>query len=181
MATSTSARSGAVLLLDNYDSYTWNVANLIAEVLGRPPLVVYNDAYPSWPALVEALPPLACIVLSPGPGSAARAADFGLCAAALASGLPVLGVCLGHQGLCLAFGGEVGRAREPMHGRTSRIAHDGTGLFEGVPSPFVAVRYHSLVAHTVPSCLRVTARCEEGAVMAQKVREMEVRFGFSSA
>ena len=96
MATSTSARRGAVLLLDNYDSYTWNVANLIAEVLGRPPLVVYNDAYPSWPALVEALPPLACIVLSPGPGSAARAADFGLCAAALASGLPVLGVCLGH-------------------------------------------------------------------------------------
>ena len=161
-----SSRRGAVLLLDNYDSYTWNVANLIAEVLGRPPLVVYNDAYPSWPALVEALPPLACIVLSPGPGSAARAADFGLCAAALASGLPVLGVCLGHQGLCLAFGGEVGRAREPMHGRTSRIAHDGTGLFEGVPSPFVAVRYHSLVAHTVPSCLRVTARCEEGAVMA---------------
>ena len=147
MATTTSARAGAVLLLDNYDSYTWNVANLIAEVLGRPPLVVYNDGIVVI-ALVEALPPLR-IVLSPGPGSAARAADFGLCAAALASGLPVLGVPR-SPGLCLAFGGEVGRAASPCTaGRVRPRRHRPRRRRR--PSWWVR---RPLVAHTVPSCLR---------------------------
>ena len=159
----------ALLLIDNYDSYTYNLFQLLAEATGRPPRTVRNDAVSSWEDLCASLPePPAGVVISPGPGSPELPGDFGVCAAAYHAGLPLLGVCLGHQGLALAFGGAVHRAREVMHGRISTVHHDGEGLFAAVPEPFEAVRYHSLVVdpHTLPSCLRVTARTADGVVMA---------------
>ena len=101
------AAEPVVVLLDNFDSYTHNLAHLIARVTGTLPLVVPSDAYTSWASLVDSCPPIGAVVISPGPGSAACYSDFHLCAEAYSAGLPVLGVCLGHQGLALAFGGQV--------------------------------------------------------------------------
>jgi para-aminobenzoate synthetase len=160
-----------LLILDNYDSYTYNLAQMLSQHCLHPPIVVPNDRYSSWAALVAALPHFDAIVISPGPGHPACAADFGLCAQAYRCGLPVLGVCLGHQGLALAFGGTVHRAPVVMHGRLSSIVHDGGGLFEGVPSPVSVVRYHSLLVDgaSLPSCLCVTARtADDGLVMAMQ-------------
>ncbi len=163
-----------ILLLDNYDSYTYLLAHLIAKVCGRPPRVVRNDEFRSWDELTAALPPLLAVVVSPGPGSAEHAADFGVCAGAFSSGLPVLGVCLGHHGLALAFGGSVARA-PPMHGRISEVAHTSERLFARLPSPLRAVRYHSLVvdAATLPRCLRVVASTtDDGTIMAIEHAEL---------
>ena len=164
-----SGRPPTLLLIDNYDSYTYNIAQMLAAIChGRMPLIIRNDEYPDWPSLVAAMPPFDAVVVSPGPGHPACATDFGLCAYAYSCGLPVLGVCLGHQGLALAFGATVQRAPEVMHGRLSAIAHDGTGLFDGLASPLDVVRYHSLLVDmaTLPCCLRVTASTADGLIMA---------------
>src|SRR5258708_1813532 len=144
------------LLVDNYDSFTYNLFQLLAEVNGEPPVVVRNDDRRRWAALSER--DFDNVVLSPGPGHPARAADFGHCADVVRSWrLPTLGVCLGHQGICQLLGGRVDRAAEPVHGRVSAIFHDGSPLFAGIPSPFDAVRYHSLIVHDLPPSLPRTA------------------------
>ena len=154
-----------VLLLDNYDSYSYNIFQYIAQLIGRPPLVLRNDEASDLSAfLAHQTPRVDAIVVSPGPGKPDRTEDFGLCAQAYHCGLPVLGVCLGMQGLAVAFGGLVVRAPLPMHGRLSPVEHaeeaSSGSLLEGIPSPFAVVRYHSLVVHepSLPGCLRVTAR-----------------------
>lgn len=158
-----------VLLLDNYDSYTYNLFQQLARVGGREPLVVRNDELTR--EELEALD-VDAIVISPGPGHPDRTRDFGICGAALDSATPVLGVCLGHQGLAVRYGGRVEPAVEPVHGRHSAIHHLGTGLFEGIPQGFAAVRYHSLVVHTpLPACLEATAFTSEGLVMGLRHRD----------
>jgi para-aminobenzoate synthetase len=144
------------LLIDNYDSFTYNLFQLLAEVNGAEPIVVRNDAA-SWPEL-ERLE-FDNVVVSPGPGRPDRARDFGVCAEAIRScERPLLGVCLGLQGIGWVEGGRVERAPEPMHGRVAAVEHDGSPLFAGIPSPFLATRYHSLALATpLPSALRQTA------------------------
>ncbi|MCF3961008.1 aminodeoxychorismate synthase component I [Streptomyces fuscigenes] len=150
------------LLIDNYDSFTYNLYQLLGEVNGRPPVVVRNGA--DWSTL--RMEDFDAIVVSPGPGRPERERDFGISSRAiLDSGLPVLGVCLGHQGICHLFGAEIGLAPQPMHGRVSPVHHDGRGLFAGLPSPYDVVRYHSLAATDLPAELERTAWTEDGVVM----------------
>ncbi|BDH05460.1 aminodeoxychorismate synthase component I [Streptomyces seoulensis] len=150
------------LLIDNYDSFTYNLYQLLGEVNGRPPVVVRNGA--DWSAL--RLDEFDAIVVSPGPGRPDRERDFGISARAiLDSGLPVLGVCLGHQGIAHLFGGTVALAPEPMHGRVSAVHHNGTDLFAGLPSPFDVVRYHSLAATELPAELEAVAWTGDGVIM----------------
>ncbi|MGW1074925.1 aminodeoxychorismate synthase component I [Streptomyces sp. NPDC002537] len=157
------------LLVDNHDSFTYNLFHYLAEVNGREPEVVVNDD-PAW--RTAHLAAFDNVVLSPGPGSPDRAADFGICREIVThGGLPTLGVCLGHQGMALLHGGEVRRAPEPCHGRVSSVAHDGTGLFEGLPSPFRAVRYHSLTVGRLPAAMAATARTADGLIMGLRHRE----------
>ncbi|HEX6782239.1 MAG TPA: aminodeoxychorismate synthase component I [Solirubrobacterales bacterium] len=157
------------LLIDNYDSFTYNLFQLLAEVNGREPLVVRNDEA-SWEEL-ERLE-FDNVVVSPGPGRPERAADFGVCAEAIRRcERPLLGVCLGMQGLGWVEGGTVERAPRPLHGRVVSVEHDGSRLFAGIPSPFEAVRYHSLaLAHPLPPSLREVATCD-GVPMAVEHRE----------
>jgi para-aminobenzoate synthetase len=130
------------LLVDNYDSYTYNVFHLLAAVCGEEPIVIHNDMV-SWRALSRW--DFDAIVLSPGPGRPERWHDFGVCSDILrSSDIPVLGVCLGHQGLGHVLSGLVGTAPAAMHGRLSQVQHLGSGLFEGIPQDFSVVRYHSL-------------------------------------
>jgi anthranilate synthase component 2 len=154
------------LVIDNYDSFTWNLVQLVGALGGRP-RVVRNDAVDV--RAVRALAP-SRIVFSPGPGHPADPARVGVCPAIvreLGAEVPILGVCLGHQIVVLAFGGRVVRARAPMHGKTSLVEHDGAGIFAGLPRPLQAMRYHSLVAdpEALPQCLGVTARCKDGTIM----------------
>jgi para-aminobenzoate synthetase len=157
------------LLIDNYDSFTYNLFQLLAEVNGREPVVVHNDAA-SWPELERV--DFDNVVISPGPGRPDRAADFGVCAEAIRScEKPLLGVCLGLQGIGWLEGGRVERAPEPMHGRVVAVEHDGSPLFAGIPTPFKATRYHSLaLAAPLPSALRQTASCD-GVPMAVEHRD----------
>ena len=158
-----------VLLIDNYDSYTYSLHHLIATACGTEPLTIANDAFASWAEVRSALPPFDAVVISPGPGHPDTPGDFGVCGEAIASGLPVFGVCLGHQGIALAFGGRVVPGAEPMHGRVSVVQRVGAStLLAELPERFEAVRYHSLVADeaSLPACLRVTARSLDGAVQA---------------
>ncbi|MFJ7177033.1 aminodeoxychorismate synthase component I [Streptomyces massasporeus] len=157
------------LLIDNYDSYTYNLFQLIAEVNGEEPVVVRNDAS------VDGLPDLRAfdnLVVSPGPGHPGVARDFGIGSRLLAtSPLPVLGVCLGHQGIALGEAGLVGPAPEPRHGHLSTIRHDGRDLFHGLPQHFTAVRYHSLaVREPLPKTLEATAWAEDGVLMGLRHR-----------
>ncbi len=155
------------LLIDNYDSFTYNLYQLLGEVNGQAPLVVRNDA--DWEAI--ALEAFDAIVISPGPGRPQRPADFGISVRAIReSALPVLGVCLGHQGICHALGGAVEHAPRPMHGRISAVQHTGDGLFKGLPSPFSAVRYHSLAVADVPAELEIVAWSEDDVVMGLRHR-----------
>jgi para-aminobenzoate synthetase len=153
-----------VLLVDNYDSFTYNLFHYLAEVFNQDPVVVANDD----PAFrLGLLDEFDSVVLSPGPGSPDRPSEFGICAQIVAAGrLPVLGVCLGHQGLAHIHGGRVRRAPRPRHGRTSAVWHDGTGLFAGLPAPLEVVRYHSLAVTELPPALEVTAWAPDGVVMA---------------
>ncbi|MFH9003926.1 aminodeoxychorismate synthase component I [Streptomyces afghaniensis] len=157
------------LLIDNYDSYTYNLFQLIAEVNGEEPVVVRNDA------AVDAIPDLRDfdnLVVSPGPGHPADARDFGIAARLVAtSPVPVLGVCLGHQGIALGERGVVGPAPEPRHGHLSTIRHDERDLFQGLPQNFTAVRYHSLsVREPLPEMLEATAWAEDGVLMGLRHR-----------
>ena len=154
----------STLLIDNYDSYTYNVFHLLAAVSGEEPIVVRNDVV-SWRALSRW--DFDAIVLSPGPGRPERWHDFGVCSDILRfSEIPVLGVCLGHQGLGHLLDGSVRSAPVVMHGRLSAVEHDGEGLFAGIPQGFSVVRYHSLaVAGDLGPQGRVTAWTDEGVVM----------------
>ncbi len=162
--TGTGGRLMSTLLIDNYDSYTYNVFHLLAAVSGEEPIVVHNDAI-SWTALSRW--DFDAIVLSPGPGRPQRWHDFGVCADILRhSEIPVLGICLGHQGIGNLLSGMVGAAPEPMHGRLSRVQHENRGLFAGVPQGFSVVRYHSLaVTGSLGPEGRVTAWTDDGVVM----------------
>lgn len=153
-----------VLVVDNYDSFTYNLAQGFA-VIGADVDVRRADAVS--PDDVAASPPDA-LVISPGPGTPQRAGNSIALVRSLSGTVPILGVCLGHQAIGAAFGGRVVRAPAVVHGKTSRVAHDGDALFAGVPSPFVATRYHSLVVdeRTLPPVLRVTARSVDGLLMA---------------
>jgi para-aminobenzoate synthetase len=158
------------LLIDNHDSNTFNLFQLLAVVEGAEPVVVRNDET-DWASLHAER--FSQCVISAGPGRPDRSRDFGLSLSALAQAdMPVLGVCLGHQGLVLAHGGEVDTAPQPMHGRRSRIYHEDPELFQGIPQGFLAVRYHSLSAREpLPAALEVTARTASGTVMAVRHRE----------
>src|SRR4051812_37373791 len=157
------------LLIDNYDSFTFNLFHLLGEVNGVEPIVVRNDELP-W----EELAALAVdnIVISPGPGRPEHARDVGVSIEALRNAtVPVLGVCLGHQALAHVSGGTIEHAPEVMHGRLSEIRHDGRGVFAGIPQGFTAVRYHSLAVAAVPPDLRVTAWTPDNVVMGLEHRE----------
>jgi anthranilate synthase component 2 len=160
------------LLIDNYDSFTYNLWHYLGE-LGAEVVVRRNDALGVDEAL--AMRPQG-VVISPGPSDPDRA---GICLELVsrAGNLPVLGVCLGHQAIGQAFGGKVVRAPVPMHGKLSRVSHDGTGVFQGFNrGPFQATRYHSLVVErqSLPACLRVNAETEDGIVMGVMHRELPV-------
>lgn len=157
--------SRSVLLVDNYDSFAYNLAQAL-RALGASVEVFRNDAIGVDEAL-ERRPDR--FVISPGPCSPAEAGiSVELCRRADA---PLIGVCLGHQALVQAFGGRIGRAPRVMHGKTSPVVHGGEGLFRGVPSPFPAARYHSLAALDVPACFEVLARTDDGELMAVRHRE----------
>ena len=157
-----------ILLIDNYDSFTFNLVHFLGDVGGQCE-VVRNDKLTVADAMARQ--PEA-IVLSPGPCTPNEA---GICLdliAAAAGRIPVLGVCLGHQSIGQAFGGQVVRAPTPMHGKVSPVSHDGSGILEGVPSPFRATRYHSLIVDraTLPAELVATAWTEDGLIMAMHHR-----------
>jgi len=166
------------LLIDNYDSYTYNLFQLLSQVNGVEPVVVPNDALgPRWADYARAAGAFDNVVLSPGPGSPEVAEDFGVCADALREYRgPLLGVCLGHQGLGLRHGGSVVHAPQVMHGRLSRIHHDDAGLFRGVPTAAEAVRYHSLIVDeeslAADGALRPTAYSDDGIVMGLEHRSL---------
>ncbi|MFC8045675.1 aminodeoxychorismate synthase component I [Nocardia sp. NPDC057353] len=153
------------LMIDNYDSFTYNLYQVLGEVNGVPPVVVRNDAVTDLAELE--LERFDNIVISPGPGRPDVARDVGISAAVIReAALPLLGVCLGHQGIVVAAGGVVGAAPLPRHGYPDRVVHDGDGLFAGLPAEFTAVRYHSLAAREpLPDSLAVTARSADGVVM----------------
>jgi anthranilate synthase component 2 len=159
-----------LLMIDNYDSFTYNLVHLFQE-LGAEVRVFRNDAITADEA--EQLAP-SHVVISPGPG---RPADAGVSVEVirrLGPHVPTLGVCLGHQAIVAAFGGEVGQARALLHGKSSPIAHDGKGIFAGLPANFEAGRYHSLAALDVPAELEVTARTPDGEVMGVRHRELPI-------
>jgi para-aminobenzoate synthetase len=155
------------LIVDNYDSYTFNLYQLIAEVNGEYPTVIYNDQF-TWDEFDQG--EFDNIVISPGPGRPEKSKDFGICRQMIQNAqVPLLGVCLGHQGLGYGYGGKVIYAPEVRHGRLSEIYHTGTDLFSGIPSPFSVVRYHSLlVADDLPDCLEKTAWTEENLIMGMR-------------
>ena len=151
-----------VLVVDNYDSFTFNLVQYLGE-LGADPHVVRNDALT--PEDAEKLE-IDRLLISPGPGfpqDAGYSIDY---VTHFAQKVPILGVCLGHQAITVAFGGSVGLAPEPRHGKTSDISHDGRGVFTNLPNPFTATRYHSLSSNELPDVLEVTARSEDGVVQA---------------
>ncbi len=173
MSTPAATLRGRVVVVDNYDSFTFNLVQYLAE-LGAETAVVRNDALSST-EVIAAAP--AAIVLSPGPG---RPEDAGICVdlvrdAARAS-VPLLGVCLGHQAIGLAFGGRVVNAAQIMHGKCSDVEHEGEGLFAGLPNPLRATRYHSLVVEraSVPPSLHITAWTADGTVMGVQHRHHPV-------
>ena len=164
-----------LLVIDNYDSFTYNLVQYFGELAAQHPLaaelrVERNDALSV--AAISALKPDA-ILLSPGPGDPDQA---GVCLDVLkqlSPQIPTLGVCLGHQALAQAYGGRIVRAPELMHGKTSPVQHRGEGVFAGLPQPLTATRYHSLIAErsSLPACLEVTAELEDGTVMGLRHRD----------
>jgi anthranilate synthase/aminodeoxychorismate synthase-like glutamine amidotransferase len=164
-------------VIDNYDSFVYNLVQYLGE-LGAEPVVHRHDAV-TLPELVELAPD--AVLVSPGPGDpGTHPESVGVSNEAVrhfgGAGVPVLGVCLGHQCIGHVFGGEIVRAPQVMHGKTSQIAHDGRGVFDGLPSPFTATRYHSLVVarDSVPDVLEVTAESEDGLVMGLRHRELPI-------
>jgi anthranilate synthase/aminodeoxychorismate synthase-like glutamine amidotransferase len=156
-----------VIVVDHHDSYTWNLVHLVAAVTGVVPTVVQHDE-----ATVAQVLAHTHVVLSPGPGHPDDHADFAVGRDVLLAGTrPVLGVCLGMQGLVTAYGGSVGRV-PPAHGDVARIRHDGAGVFAGLPQSFAAVRYHSLAALALSADLVATAWSEDGVVMGVRHRTL---------
>jgi anthranilate synthase/aminodeoxychorismate synthase-like glutamine amidotransferase len=159
-----------ILLVDSYDSFTYNLAHLFRE-LGAEVLVRRSDEIDVDGA--EKLAP-SHLVLSPGPGRPSEAGNVLDIVRKLAPGTPTLGVCLGHQAIVEAFGGEIGQARELVHGKASPVRHDGHGLFRGLGPDFPAGRYHSLAATRIPEELEVSATSPDGEVMAVRHRELRI-------
>ena len=161
-----------LLVIDNYDSFTYNLVQYFGE-LGADPQVKRNDAIT--PGEVEKMKPQK-IVISPGPGRPEEAGISMELIRKFGGKVPILGVCLGHQCMGEVFGGKVVRAGRLMHGKTSPIQHDGKGVFQGLPNPFEATRYHSLIVekNSVPSCLEVCAETAEGEIMGLRHREYPV-------
>ena len=159
-----------VLMVDNYDSFTYNLVHLLEE-LGAEVLVRQSDAITPEEAVVLAPDRL---VVSPGPGRPAGAGRSIELILALGPTTPTLGVCLGHQAIVEAFGGEIGQAKALVHGKASRIQHDGRGVFTGLPADLDAGRYHSLAARRVPEVLEVTARTSDGEVMGVRHRTLPI-------
>jgi anthranilate synthase/aminodeoxychorismate synthase-like glutamine amidotransferase len=160
-----------VLVLDNYDSFTFNLVQYLGE-LGSEPVVIRNDVLPAAEAADRYAPDR--VVVSPGPGrpeTAGRSIEY---VRVFGTDTPVLGVCLGHQAIVVAYGGTVDRAPEPRHGKTSEISHDGLGVFRGLANPFTATRYHSLAAVALPDELVATATSEEGVVQGVRHRRYPV-------
>jgi anthranilate synthase/aminodeoxychorismate synthase-like glutamine amidotransferase len=161
-----------LLVIDNYDSFTYNLVQYFGE-LGADPVVKRNDAVTA--DEVERMRPDK-IVISPGPGTPSDAGISMDLIRRFGPKLPILGVCLGHQSVGEVYGGKVVRAERLMHGKTSPIRHDGKGVFAGLPNPFDATRYHSLLVEkkSVPACLEVTADTAEGEIMGLRHREFPV-------
>ena len=161
-----------VLVIDNYDSFVYNLVQYLGE-LGAEPIVVRNDQHTI--AELVALEPDAVLV-SPGPGTPDHAGVSNEVITTFAGSVPVLGVCLGHQCLGQVYGGDVVRAPQIMHGKTSLVRHEGRGVFEGLPNPFEATRYHSLVVDraSVPDCLEITAETDDGIVMGLRHKGLGV-------
>ncbi|MBU6272726.1 MAG: aminodeoxychorismate/anthranilate synthase component II [Betaproteobacteria bacterium] len=161
-----------LLMIDNYDSFTFNLVQYLGE-LGEEVLTVRNDAVTLDD--IERLAP-ARIVISPGPCAPAQAGVSVPLLQRFAGRVPILGVCLGHQAIGEAFGGRIVRARELMHGKTSPITHDGRGVFQGLPSPYTVIRYHSLAIEraSLPDCLEITAQTADGEIMGVRHREHAV-------
>jgi anthranilate synthase/aminodeoxychorismate synthase-like glutamine amidotransferase len=158
-------RNPVVAVIDNYDSFTYNLVHHIAE-MGGDPVVFRNDA-----TTVDELAGYDLLLISPGPCTPAEAGVSVAAVRALSGRMPILGVCLGHQAIGVAFGAAVVRGN-PMHGKTSEIEHDGTGVLAGLPSPFVATRYHSLVVDpALPDELVTNARAADGTIMGLRHRE----------
>jgi anthranilate synthase component 2 len=161
-----------ILMIDNYDSFTWNLVQYLRE-LGAEVEVARNDEIGV--AEIGAMRP-GGIVISPGPCTPSGAGVSLGAIREFAGKVPILGVCLGHQAIGQAFGGEVGHAMKVVHGKTSAIRHSGTGVFRGLPSPFIATRYHSLAVlrASLPDCLEVTAESEDGEIMGVRHRQFAV-------
>ena len=161
-----------LLVIDNYDSFTYNLVQYFGE-LGADPVVRRNDAIT--PPEVKQLRPDR-IVISPGPGTPSEAGISMEVIRTMAKTTPILGVCLGHQCIAEVYGGKVVRADRLMHGKTSPIRHEGSGVFAGLPNPFEATRYHSLIVEkkSVPPCLQITADTAEGEIMGLQHRELPV-------
>ncbi len=159
-----------ILLIDNYDSFTYNLVHLFAE-LGAEVVVRRNDAID--PDGADQLRP-SHLVVSPGPGRPSDAGAMPEILNRLAPRVPTLGVCLGHQAIVETFGGAIGPARELVHGKPGLVRHDGTGIFRGLPQAFEAGRYHSLAATRIPDCLETSASSDDGEVMAVRHRVLPV-------
>jgi anthranilate synthase component 2 len=163
-----------VLILDNYDSFVYNLKQYLEE-LGADCLVARNDAL-SIDQIVRMAPD--AIVISPGPGVPADRRDFGICGDVLTSisrEVPTLGVCLGHQGIAHFHGGQVVKAPRLVHGKTSLVEHDGEGIYEGLPNPFPAGRYHSFIVSTeLPADLEITSRTADGTIMGIRHRRYPI-------
>lgn len=174
MATAMAETPAQILVVDNYDSFVFTIVGYLQQ-LGAETVVVRNDEVPATPAGEVDLSRFDGVLISPGPGNpttAGRSLEvIGACAA---RGLPMLGVCLGHQALGQYFGATVGHAPQLMHGRTSELTHEGASVFAGAPSPMTATRYHSLTVmpETIPDVLEVTARTADGMVMGLAHREL---------
>ncbi|MBI5414152.1 aminodeoxychorismate/anthranilate synthase component II [Candidatus Peregrinibacteria bacterium] len=163
------------LVIDNFDSFVFNLVQYVGE-LGGNPIVFRNNEITFEEA--EKLAPTH-IIISPGPGNPEDEKYFGVCGnliLKMGSKIPLLGVCLGHQGIAAVFGGRVVKAPEIMHGKASQIFHEGKGILNGLPNPLEGMRYHSLVADekTFPSCLEVTARTENGLIMGLQHKEFPI-------
>jgi para-aminobenzoate synthetase component 2 len=156
------------LLIDNYDSFTYNIYQAFAEQ-GKSLLVKRNDQIGI--NEIEALRPDK-IIISPGPKTPEEAGISNKIIGKFAGNIPILGICLGHQCIVQAFGGKISRVPKIVHGKTSPIHHDGKGVFRGIPTPFLGARYHSLETVDIPSCLEITARTEDDIVMG--VRHIEL-------
>ena len=159
-----------IVIIDNYDSFTYNLSHLVKE-LGAEVDVVRNDQFS-----LDEIEAYSKIILSPGPGIPSEAGLLLDVIRTYAGRKPILGVCLGHQAIGEVFGGKVVRAPKIVHGKTSPVRHDGTGIYEGLPQPFEVGRYHSLVVDrkTLPDCLAVTAETEDGIVMGVRHNEYDV-------